>query len=265
MLFPPSPTLPPGVGESFGILYTSLMPKRFLIAANWKMNPPPLGFDAADSPYQPRPDVDVVVFPTFLDLERCIGAELETGAQCGRPEASGAFTGDVSMTMAKELGCTYVLCGHSDRRRFHHETDEDVAAQARAALEAGLIPIVCIGETAEEHDAGMARAVVERQAKSIPEEVTIIAYEPVWAISRGDPNKPATTPQDAQDMHAFIRSLLPPDTRDIARILYGGSMNEKNARELMSQADVDGGLVGGASLKPAAFGAIVAEAAAVRK
>jgi triosephosphate isomerase len=218
------------------------------------MNPPPLGFDSADSPYQRRPGVDVVVLPTFLDLKRCIDADLVTGAQCGRSESKGAFTGDVSMTMLKELGCTYVLCGHSERRKVHHETDNEVAAQAKAALEAGLIPIVCIGETAEEREAGKAHSVVERQLKQIPADVTIIAYEPVWAIGTG---KNATASQ-VQEMHAFIRAR-----RKSARILYGGSLSEKNAAELLGQSDVDGGLVGGASLTPNVFARIID--AALRK
>lgn len=237
------------------------MPKRFLIAGNWKMNPAPAGFDTPDSPYRPRKDVEVVVFPALPDLKRCLEAGLTCGGQCGRPEPAGAFTGDVSMKMLKDLGCTYVLCGHSDRRQFHGETDSFIAKQAQAALDIGLQPIVCFGEMEKERDAGMGKDVVRRQVEAIPAGVSVIAYEPVWAISRGDPNKPAATSQDAQEMHAYIRSLLPKDRRTSVSILYGGSMKDENAKELLSLPDIDGGLVGGASLKPANFRIVVEEAA----
>ncbi len=225
------------------------MPKKFLIAANWKMNAAPAGFDGQDSPYRTHADVDVVVLPSFVDLRKCLDAELMTGAQCGRAEPSGAFTGDVSVAMLKTIGCRYVLCGHSERRRYHGETDTQVAEQAVAALEAGLHPIVCVGETEEERKKGKEKDVVKRQLKEIPAGVTV-AYEPVWAIGTGK----TATPKDAQEMHAFIRGLLPEkDTR----ILYGGSMNAGNAEELLKQKDIDGGLIGGASLKLDEFKKIV--------
>jgi triosephosphate isomerase len=227
------------------------MDRKFLIAANWKMNPAPAGFDGKDSPYRTHSDVDVVVLPTFVDLHRCLEADLVTGGQYGRSEPSGAFTGDVSVAMLKKLGCRYVLCGHSERRRNHSETDEMVAEQAIAALETGLHPIVCIGETEEERKKGKEKDVVKKQLKNLPSGVTI-AYEPVWAIGTGK----TATPKDAQEMHAFIRSLLKTDG-DSTRILYGGSMNAANAEELLKQNDVDGGLIGGASLKPEEFGKIV--------
>lgn len=234
------------------------MDRKFLIAANWKMNPPPTGFDAPDSPYRAEGAVDVIVLPTFVDLHAAIAAKLLVGAQCGRPEPSGAFTGDVSITQLKTFGCRYVLCGHSERRREHGETDKMVAEQAIATLEAGMHPIVCIGETEEERRAKKERHVIEKQLKNITQLVTrnpqlIIAYEPVWAIGTGK----TATPKDAQDMHSFIRSLLPKDQRNATRILYGGSMNAANAEELLKQPDVDGGLIGGASLKPEEFGRIV--------
>jgi triosephosphate isomerase (TIM) len=238
-----------------------MSPKHFLIAGNWKMNTTPAGFEAPDSPYRPHPKVEVAVFPTNFDIARCLKAGLPTGGQFGRPEDTGAYTGDVSMKMLKDAGCAYVLCGHSDRRNFHQESDEFIAEQARSALKNLLIPIVCIGETEKERDAGQSQAVVTRQFKAIPEEVKIIAYEPVWAISRGDPNKPAATPQDAQQMHALIRSLLPDNRKTLVRLLYGGSMKGDNAKELLSQPDIDGGLVGGASLKPDDFRKIVEAAA----
>lgn len=232
--------------------------RKKLIAANWKMNPPPAGWDGKNSPYRPDKKIDVAVFPTHIDLQQCIAAGLVAGSQFGRPEVSGAFTGDVSLKMAKYLGCTYALCGHSDRRQFHAETDAFVAEQADAALALGLIPVICIGETAKERAAGKTKIVLERQMKALPMDPRIIiAYEPVWAISRGDPAvKPATT-SDAEETHAFVRSLLPPHLRGKVRILYGGSMNGQNAKELLLQPNIDGGLVGGASLKPEEFRAIV--------
>jgi len=232
------------------------MPRKRLIAANWKMHRPPEGWDAAGSPYLHRDDVDVWVFPTFLDLQPCRDAGLIVGAQCGHPEADGAHTGDVSMAMIADMRCHGVLCGHSERRRDHGETDEFVAKQAIAALEAKLHPIVCVGETSHERDAGKTKDVVKRQMKLLPVGVTI-AYEPVWAIGTGK----TPTPEDAQEMHAFIRGLLPKDVRETTRILYGGSMNAGNAKQLLSQDDVDGGLIGGASLKIYDFRAIVETAA----
>ena len=237
-----------------------------LVAANWKMNPPPPGWDAPDSPFRPRKGIDVVVFPASLDIAATASASLITGAQCGRAEASGAFTGDISMSMLKNAGCTYVLCGHSERRKFHHETDDTIAQQAAAALETGLIPIVCIGETAEERKAAQQETVIHRQLSAIlplfsklegRSSKLILAYEPVWAISGGDPTKPAATPKDAQEMHALLRSLLPKPLRDSTRILYGGSAKPENAAALIAEPDIDGFLVGGASLDASSFGEIV--------
>lgn len=235
-----------------------------LIAANWKMNDPPQHAFADDSPYRTQSHVDVVVFPTFLDLERCACAGLFTGAQCGRAEPSGAFTGDISMTMLKAVGCSYVLCGHSDRRTFHKETNEDIALQAHAALDAQLIPVVCIGETADEREKGIVREVVQSQVKTILLRLgsrvsqVVFAYEPVWAISRGNATLSAATPEDAQSMHAFIRSLLPKTMQEGMRILYGASMKPDNAHALLTEPDIDGGLIGSASLDPEKFRAIVA-------
>jgi triosephosphate isomerase len=228
------------------------MPKRFLLAANWKMNPAPAGFDAPDSPYRPRKDMDIVVFPSFIDIEKCVKAGLVTGGQWGHPKDAGASTGDVSMAMLKADGCTYVLCGHSERRKNHGETDAFVAEQAKAALAAGLIPIVCVGETDVERTKGKEKEVVETQLAQLPKEISIIAYEPVWAIGTGK----NATPKQAQEMHAFIRTLRP-----TARIIYGGSLTEQNAKELFAQPDVEGGLVGGASLKPSSFAALTQAAA----
>lgn len=222
------------------------------------MYPVPQGACAKGSPYHPRADMDVVVFPTFFDLDCCIKGGLIVGGQYGHPESTGAHTGDVSMAMLKRVGCRYVLCGHSERRAGHHETDSFIAEQVATALEVGLHPIVCIGETGEDREKKHEKKKIEQQLKGLPLESDLtIAYEPVWAISGGDPNKPAALSDDAQEMHAFIRSVLPADRRDCTRILYGGSMKPENARELLSQPDIDGGLIGGASLDPKKFGEIV--------
>lgn len=236
--------------------------RKFLIAANWKMNCAPEGAYEHNSSYQTHADVDVAVFPTYLDLRDCLEAKIITGPQFGHTEEHGAHTGDVSLKMCKDLGCLYALCGHSDRRAEHSETSAEVAAQAIAALEYGLHPIVCIGETLEEKKAGKTESVLCEMLEPLPLESDItLAYEPVWAISRGDPNTPAATPEDAEMIHAFIRSQLPEDRQEQTRILYGGSMKPENAKELLGQPDIDGGLIGGASLKPDAFGEIVEIAA----
>ncbi|MAE68318.1 MAG: triose-phosphate isomerase [Candidatus Peribacteraceae bacterium] len=235
--------------------------RKYLIAANWKMNSAPEGAFDPESPYQTHADVDVVVFPTYLDLRDCIEAKILSGPQYGHVEEHGAHTGDVSLKMCKDLGCLYALCGHSDRRGEHGETSEQVAAQVIAALECELHPIVCLGETLKEKKAGKTEDVIKAMMAPLPLESDLtIAYEPVWAISRGDPNTPAATPEDAQQMHALIRSMLPDDRKEQTRILYGGSMKLENAEALLGQIDIDGGLIGGASLKPDQF-ALIIEAA----
>lgn len=230
------------------------MGRKFLIAANWKMSAPPEGALRKNSPYQIHSDVDVIVFPTFLDIRSCIEAGLMIGGQYGRVEAKGPYTGDISMAMLAKAGCRYVLCGHSERRAGYHETDEEVAAQVIAALEVGIHPVVCIGETAQERKKGKEKDVIKRQMTVLPLESDVtIAYEPIWAIGTGD----TATAEQAQEMQAFIRSLLPGDRREKTRILYGGSMRPEKAEELLKQHDIDGGLIGGASLDPEAFGKIV--------
>ncbi|TSC80700.1 MAG: triosephosphate isomerase (TIM) [Candidatus Peregrinibacteria bacterium Gr01-1014_25] len=237
--------------------------KKPLVAANWKMNPPPAGWDAADSPYRPHAAIEVVVFPSPVDIPACVRAKMVTGGQYGHPQPHGAHTGDVSMAMLKEAGCSFVLCGHSERRRDHGESDAFVAEQVVAALEAGLTPVLCVGETAEQREAGKEKDVLKKQLRAIPEGLfssltadrcpPILAYEPVWAIGTGK----TATPRQAQEMHAYIRSLLPTDARGAVRILYGGSTNAMNARALLAEPDIDGFLVGGTSLKPAEFADMV--------
>lgn len=234
--------------------------RKYLIAGNWKMNPAPEGAFVADSPYHPRADVDIVVFPTYLDLPAAVDAKLLCGPQYAHSEDAGAHTGDIGMGMIQPLGCTYVLCGHSERRADHGETNAMVAAQAISALEHGLHPMVCVGETQQERDAGKAQEVVAAQLSVLPLESELtIAYEPVWAIGTGN----TATPEQAQEMHAFIRNQLPEDRRDVTRIVYGGSMKPNNCADLLKQPDIDGGLIGGASLKPNDFAEIIQTASSL--
>lgn len=234
--------------------HRSMTTRRPLIAANWKMHSVPNEATEQSSVYRPTAKVDTIVFPTFVHLLQCISNGLPVGAQAGHPIDAGAHTGDVSMAMLKELGCTHVLCGHSERRQHHHESNEDVAAQVTAALAHHLTPILCIGETEAERDEGIAETIVYMQLQQLPlEQLTIIAYEPIWAIGTGN----TASPEDAETMHAFIRSKLPDATQDTTRILYGGSMKPSNATQLLAQPNIDGGLVGGASLKPEEFKQIV--------
>lgn len=221
------------------------------------MNPPPAEWDTDPSPFGRREDIDVVLFPSHADLESCKKPGFTLGAQNARP-TKALQPGEVSMQMIKDLGCTYVLCGHSDRRKAG-ETDSDIATQVSAAINAGLIPILCVGETADERSAGQAKNVIEKQLQSVLSSILLtpysllIAYEPIWAIGTGN----TATPEDAEEMHAFIRSLLPKKEADGIRILYGGSVKKSNAQALIAQPDIDGFLVGGASLDPQEFGAIV--------
>ena len=232
------------------------MPKRHkLLAANWKMNPPPQGFDMPIGPFRRAPDVDVVVFPSDLDIDRCVAAELVVGGQAARPDDTGAFTGDVSMAMLAAHGCLAVLCGHSERRQHHGETDEHVGAQVRAALAHGLLPFLCVGETAMQRENGAQESVVRDQLHAALKDVSgsiVVAYEPVWAIGTGK----TATPADIQAMHAFIRSSLPVALTQ-SPLLYGGSVKAENAAEIFACEDVDGALVGGAALKSDSFGAIL--------
>lgn len=236
--------------------------RRKLIAANWKMHPYPFGWDATDSPYRSAAGVDVVVFPSFLHITQCIEAKLTVGGQYGRPEPEGAFTGDVSMKMLKNLGCTHVLCGHSERRREHGETDAFVAEQVFTACEYGLHPIVCVGETKEERAKGKTQEIIKKQLSQLTARSSqlTIAYEPIWAIGTGL----NALPEDVQQIHIFIRSFLEKDVQDATRIIYGGSVNDLNAADFLTHPDVDGLLVGSCSLNPRAFGYIVEAAIASR-
>ena len=224
-----------------------------LIAGNWKMFKGPAE-TAAFCLELRRAEVgvaDVVVCPPFVSLATAVqllaGTEIAVAAQNVHWDSEGAFTGEVSPTMLRELGVYGAIVGHSERRQFFGETDETVARRAEAALAAGLSVIACVGETQAEREAGETEEVLRRQMSVLPhDEQLVVAYEPVWAIGTGK----TATPQIAQDAHSFIKSLLD------APVLYGGSVKPDNAAELLGQPAVDGALVGGASLDVDSFTAI---------
>jgi triosephosphate isomerase len=244
--------------------------RRPLVAGNWKMNG--LKSSAAElakiieGASGVSRDTDVLVCPPATLVLACAaqanGTKVAIGGQDCHAEASGAFTGDVSAEMLKDAGASAVIVGHSERRTYHEETDADVRAKALAARRAGLMAIVCIGETKEERTAGHALDVVGTQlAGSLPDSATaenlVVAYEPVWAIGTGL----TPTPADVAEVHGFIRARLVARfgaAGEGMRILYGGSVKPSNAKELLGIADVDGALVGGASLKAADFLGIAA-------
>jgi triosephosphate isomerase len=220
---------------------------------------------------KPHWPIDVVVFPPFVyvtDAARVLSeGPIKVGAQDVCAESGGAFTGQVSATMLKDVGCRYVIVGHSERRRLYHEDDVLVARKFAAVLHAGLTPVLCVGESLEEREADHTDAVVARQMHAVTAmngvgsfAGAIVAYEPVWAIGTGR----TASPQQAQAVHAFLRSRIGAQDANIARhlrILYGGSVKGGNAAELFSMPDVDGGLVGGASLSADEFLEICAAAA----
>jgi triosephosphate isomerase len=234
-----------------------------LIAGNWKMHKGAHEARAFTARLRHLPDratdVEIVVCPPFVALEAALqalgsGSKVQVYAQNVHWELEGAFTGEVSAPMLLELGVKGTIVGHSERRHLFGETDESVRRRAEAALEAGLAVIACVGETEAEREAGETEAVLARQVPVLPEhERLVIAYEPVWAIGTGK----TASPEIAQEAHAFVKSLHP------SRVLYGGSVNPENAASLLAQPDVDGALVGGASLDPTAFEAICLTAASV--
>lgn len=191
-------------------------------------------------------------------------ANLEVGAQDVSAQGTGAYTGEVSAAMLKDFGCRYVIVGHSERRQYHFETDALVADKTKAALASGITPIVCLGETLAEREAGRTEEVVKRQLAAVIRanghciSEIVVAYEPVWAIGTGK----TASPEEAQAVHAVLRAQLKAATDQSARIkiLYGGSMNPANAASLLAQPDIDGGLIGGASLKAPDFLKIIAAA-----
>jgi triosephosphate isomerase len=253
--------------------------RRPLVAGNWKMNHGgPTGVELAGAVVRFAlgvPHVDLVLAPPFTALAACAhecdGSRVEIAAQNLHPKDSGAYTGEISASMLAAAGCRWAIIGHSERRQHFGETDAFVAEKTAAALRGGLLPIVCVGETLEEREAGRTVDVVERQVRAFlpvlaaDERGTAIAYEPVWAIGTGKTAGPA----EAQAVHEAIRTWLKASSPGLAgrtRILYGGSVKADNATALLAAPDVDGALVGGASLDIAAFGPIAraAEALATR-
>ena len=249
--------------------------RRPLIAGNWKLNKTIK--EAVElvtilkrllADFQ---DADVVVCPPFTALsevsELLIESEIKLGAQDLYWEEKGAFTGEVSGTLLKEAGASFVIIGHSERRQFFHETHETVHKKTQAALKSGLVPIVCVGETLKEREANKTFEVIEAQIKGAltglsreAMEGLVVAYEPVWAIGTGK----VATPSQAEEVHAFIRTQIRKafgeDVAEGLRLLYGGSVKPDNTAELMREPDIDGALVGGASLEAQSFAGIVKNA-----
>ncbi|GLQ29693.1 triose-phosphate isomerase [Litoribrevibacter albus] len=243
--------------------------RKSIVAGNWKLN------GSLETVSQLASGVasqvsnlnsEVVVCPVYVHLNPVAsavsGKKVALGAQNCSAQLSGAYTGEVSPGMLKELGCEYVILGHSERRSLFSETDSDVSEKMKSVLEQGLVPILCVGETLEEREQGLAELVVKTQLLAAVEglssdavQTIVVAYEPVWAIGTGL----TATPEQAQQMHSFIRGVLATVSQSVAeqvRILYGGSVKPDNAQELFAQDDIDGGLIGGASLNVEDFVAI---------
>jgi triosephosphate isomerase len=240
--------------------------RRPLIAGNWKMNHGgSTGVDLATALVKAAAElthVDLVIGPPFTALAACAhecdGSRVQVAGQNLYPKDSGAFTGEVSAPMLVEAGCAWVILGHSERRQHFGDTDSFIAEKVGAALKGGLFPIACVGETLAERESGRTLQVVERQLRAFigilaaSDRAAAIAYEPVWAIGTGKNAGPA----EAQEVHRTIRGWLGEANADLAvrtRVLYGGSVKPDNARALFAEADVDGALVGGASLDVASF------------
>jgi triosephosphate isomerase len=239
------------------------MKRSRLVAGNWKMhgsrdaNRALLDAILAGST---KAGAECAVCPPFPYLqqvaEQLRGSPIALGAQNVSERAEGAFTGEVSAAMLAELGCRYVIVGHSERRQLFGESDRQVAGKFAAARAAGLVPILCVGETLAEREAGRTEEVVARQLDAVAFSQGVLAYEPVWAIGTGK----NATPEQAQAVHAFLRRRVPAETR----ILYGGSVKPQNAAQIFAMPDVDGGLIGGASLVAEDFLAILGAAAVAR-
>ncbi len=248
--------------------------RQAVIAGNWKMNktrPEAKALIEELIPIAEKANCGVVICVPFTNLETAVeltkGTNIKVGAENVHFEKSGAFTGEISADMLTEIGVEYVIIGHSERRQYFGETDETVNKRTKAALAAGLKPIVCVGELLWERKCDITKEVIARQIKLDFYDVSaedikksIIAYEPVWAIGTGE----TATAEQAEEVCLFIREQLTvkygKEVADAVTIQYGGSMNPKNAAELLAQEDVDGGLIGGASLKAADFGVLLEEA-----
>lgn len=247
------------------------MARKPIIAGNWKMNLTPSEAKeliGALIPLVADAECDVVICPPFVDLPIAVeltkGTNIAVGAQNIHWAEKGAYTGEISAAMLKCVGARYAIIGHSERRQYFGETDETVNRRAKAAIAAGITPIFCVGESLAEREAGETEAVVSKQTEAAlsgiaAEDVKklVIAYEPIWAIGTGK----TATKEQANETIACIRKtverLYCPGTADAVRIQYGGSMNPKNASELMAMPEIDGGLIGGASLKAEEFAKVV--------
>ncbi|MFC0348304.1 triose-phosphate isomerase [Undibacterium danionis] len=248
--------------------------RRTLIAGNWKMNGGLAANASLLESLQAAPELaasgstcEVLVCVPVIYLSQCesllSSSAIAIGAQDVSAHLSGAYTGEISSAMLADFACKYVIVGHSERRAYHHESNELVAQKALQALRSGIFPIVCVGETLEQREAGKTNEVVVTQLRAVMDVLDdgalariVVAYEPVWAIGTGK----TATPEMAQEVHAVLRSVLA-ERSDFAanrvRILYGGSMKPDNAQELLAMPDIDGGLIGGASLKSADFLSII--------
>lgn len=251
--------------------------RKKLIAGNWKMN---LNIEQSQqltsSLLEKLSDdifkkADVVICPPFTSLfsvyDLIKNSNIKLGAQNIHYKDEGAYTGEISASMIKSAGCEFVILGHSERRQYFYETDETVNLKIKKALEFSITPIVCVGETLQQRESVIHENVVENQVINCLKDISseqlenvIIAYEPVWAIGTGH----TATPEQANSMHKKIRNVIEnlysSTSADSIKILYGGSVNEKNSKDLFSQSDIDGGLIGGASLKPDSFTAIILSA-----
>ncbi len=241
--------------------------RRKLVAGNWKMNGSRASIkellDGIQAGLSEVKNAEVAVAPPYVYLgevqQQLSGTPVAVSAQNVSDQVSGAFTGEVAVSMLQDFGCRYVIVGHSERRTLYGETDAVVAKKFQVARAGGIIPILCVGETLDEREGGITEEVVGRQVDAVIDlegigafAEAVIAYEPVWAIGTGK----TATPEQAQDVHDFIRTRLAAHDEAVAaktRILYGGSMNAANAADLLAKPDIDGGLIGGASLKADQF------------
>lgn len=244
--------------------------RKTIIAGNWKMNKTrkeAREFFSNLKGLITSTNAEVIISAPYTLLETSIdetkGSVIKISAQNMNENDKGAYTGEISADMLNDLGVGYTLLGHSERRTYYNETDEKINLKAKKAIEKGIVPIICIGETLEEREGNKTEEILTRQIKIAYENIsndeflkTVIAYEPVWAIGTGK----TASPEMAQETHAFIRNLLVElygEDANKVSILYGGSMNEKNANDLLAQEDIDGGLIGGASLDHSTFSTII--------
>lgn len=244
--------------------------RKPLIAGNWKMYKTPTETEEFIKAFLPliqnQERAEIAICPPYTSLyiahQIIKNTTIRLGAQDVHWEEEGAFTGKISCKMLKDSGCMYVIIGHSEQRTYFHETDETVNKKIIKVLESSLIPIVCVGETLEQRNQNLHKEIVKKQVEKALATIkdireTVIAYEPVWAIGTGI----NATPEQAQEMHNFIRSLIHNlynlEVAEKIRIIYGGSLKPENAKEIFSQKDIDGGLVGGASLRPDSFYKII--------